>query len=52
MAFDREIVLMDRNGDERVCIAESFNTGHQTLILIRDVGRRYRSRIIVPAVGV
>lgn len=37
MSFDREIVLIDRNQDERICIAEAFNTSHQTLVLIRDV---------------
>ena len=51
MAFDREIVLVDRNRDERLCMAEAFHTGHQTLVLIRDVGRRSRSGIIVPGVN-
>ena len=49
MTFDREIVLIDRNQDERICIAEAFNTGHQTLVLIRDVGVRARAGIVVPA---
>ena len=51
MTFDHEIVLTDRDGDERICIAESFNTGHNTLILIKDVGIRRRSGVIVSAVN-
>ena len=49
MSFGREIVLIDRNGDERICTAEGFKTGPQTLILIRDEGLRKRSGIIVSA---
>jgi Zn-dependent peptidase ImmA (M78 family) len=48
MSFDREIVLIDRNGDERVCTAEAFNTQHQILVLVRDIGVRTRSGIVVP----
>ncbi len=51
MTFAREIVLVDRNRDERVCVAEAFNTTHQTLVLIRDVGRRTRSGIVLPRVS-
>jgi hypothetical protein len=51
MTFDHEIVLTDRNKDERICIAEAFDTKHQTLILIRDVAVRKRSGVIVPAVN-
>jgi Zn-dependent peptidase ImmA (M78 family) len=50
MTFNHEIVLTDRNSDERICIAEAFNTGKNTLILIRDVGIRRRAGVIVPAV--
>lgn len=50
MTFDREIILIDRNQDERLCIAEAFNTTHQTLILIRDAGTRVRTGIVVPTV--
>lgn len=49
MSFDREIVLIDRNCDERICMAEAFNTTHQVLILIRDVGLKKKSGIVVPA---
>ncbi len=49
MSFDREIVLIDRNGEERICMAEAFNTTHQILILIRDVGLKKKSSIVVPA---
>jgi hypothetical protein len=49
MSFDREIVLIDRNREERICMAEAFNTTHQILILIRDVGLKKKSGIVVPA---
>ena len=49
MAYEQEIVLADRNGDDRVCIAEGFDTKHQILILIRDAGLRKRAGIVVPA---
>lgn len=49
MSFEREIVLVDRNRDERICMAEGFKTGHPTLILIRDEGLRKLSGVIVPA---
>lgn len=48
MRAEREIVLLDRNKDERICIAEAFNNSHQVLILIRDVGPR-PTGIVVPA---
>lgn len=49
MCVEQEIILTDRNRDERICIAESFNTTHQTLVLLRDMGRRSRAGIVVPA---
>lgn len=48
MTYEREIVLIDRNRDERICMVEAFYTTHQTLVLIRDVGRRTRSGIVLP----
>jgi Zn-dependent peptidase ImmA (M78 family) len=48
MCSERDIVLIDRNRDERICIAEAFNTTHQTLVLIRDVGARTRAGIVLP----
>jgi len=48
MSYNREIVLFDRNQDERICVAEAFNTTHQTLVLIRDLGRRTHSGIVMP----
>jgi hypothetical protein len=48
MAFRRELVLTDRNQDERLCIGESFDTKHQVLVLIRDVGPRTNAGIIIP----
>jgi hypothetical protein len=49
MCVEQEVVLTDRNRDERICMAESFNTTHQTLVLLRDMGRRTRTGIVVPA---
>lgn len=49
MVYEQEIVLADRNGDERRCIAEGFDTKHQVLILIRDSGVRARAGILVPS---
>jgi len=51
MTFHKEIILVDRNHDERVCIAEAFNTRHQILVLIRDIGQRTKSGIVVPKVS-
>jgi hypothetical protein len=51
MTFDHEIVLTDRNKDERICIAEAFDTGRNILILIKDAGIRRRSGVIVSAVN-
>ena len=48
MSFAREIILVDRNGEEHVCIGEAFYTHHQTHVLIRDCGRRTRTGILVP----
>ena len=50
MSFDREVVLTDRNGEKRMCIAEAFNTTHQTLILIRDIGKYTRTGVVVPGI--
>jgi Zn-dependent peptidase ImmA (M78 family) len=36
MVSAHEVGLIDRNGDWRECVGESFNTGHQILILLRD----------------
>ena len=53
MVKETEIVLSGRNGEERVCVAESFNTGRNTLILIRDGKKQPKRGIVVPAsVGV
>ncbi|HKC63264.1 MAG TPA: ImmA/IrrE family metallo-endopeptidase [Pyrinomonadaceae bacterium] len=48
MTFTKEIVLVDRNRDDRVCIGEAFDTKHQILVLIRDVGQRTKSGVVVP----
>jgi hypothetical protein len=47
MSFEREIVLVDRNGDERVCVAEALNTQHHILILVREVGIRKSAGIVI-----
>lgn len=51
MTFQREVILVDRNRDERICIAESFDTKHQILVLIRDVGQRTKLGIVLPALA-
>ena len=48
MSFQREIVLTDRNHDERICSAEAFNTKHQILVLVRDLGFKKSSTIVLP----
>ena len=50
MSFDREVVLTDQNRYERICTAEAFNTKHQVLILIRDLGLRKKCSIVMPAI--
>jgi hypothetical protein len=52
MTSPREVVLIDRNQDERVCIGEAFDTKHQILVLVRDVGPRTKSGIIMPRAAV
>lgn len=51
LIYQTEIVLFDRNKDRRLCVAEAFNNTHQTLILIRDLGRLAGARIVMPAAG-
>ncbi|WP_170132478.1 ImmA/IrrE family metallo-endopeptidase [Acidiferrobacter thiooxydans] len=51
MSPNKEIVLMDRNRDKRICIAEAFNTTYQILVLIRDTGPGTRPGIMIPAVS-
>lgn len=46
-----EIILLDRNEDRRLCIAEAFNSTHQILVLIRDLGRLAGTSIVMPAAG-
>ncbi|HET9282611.1 MAG TPA: ImmA/IrrE family metallo-endopeptidase [Candidatus Angelobacter sp.] len=48
MVYPREIVLKDRNFEQRECIGESFDTKHQILVLIRDVGPVKKKSIILP----
>lgn len=53
MVAPREIVLVGRSGEMRVCLAESFKTTHNTFILIRDGGKQPKKSILVPTpVGV
>lgn len=51
MIYQTEIELLDRNKERRLCMAEAFNNTHQILILIRDIGRVTRTRIVMPAAG-
>lgn len=48
MCYPREIVLKDRNGEDRICRAEAFNTTHHTLVLLQDIGLHNRAGIAVP----
>jgi IrrE N-terminal-like domain len=49
MCAKHEIVLIDRNHEQRICTAESFKTPYQTFLLLRDLGRYTGTGIIVPA---
>jgi hypothetical protein len=48
MTRPTEIVLRDRNKEQRVCVAEAFDTTHQIMVLVRDVGPVKRSTLVVP----
>lgn len=48
MCYPREVVLEDRNGEDRICRAEAFNTIHHTLVLLQDIGLHNRAGIAVP----
>ncbi len=48
MSFGREVTLIDRNNDVRICSAEAFDTKHQILVLLRDIGPRTKTGILVP----
>jgi hypothetical protein len=45
---EREVVLTDRNQDQRVCTVEAFDTKHQILILVRDI-RPFNKSVIMPS---
>lgn len=51
MNLSRKVKIRDRNGQERICVAEAFNTTHQVLVLICDSGLTSTFSIGVPAVG-
>jgi hypothetical protein len=38
MTYPREVVLVDRNNDQRRCMVEAFDTTHNIFVLIRDHG--------------
>lgn len=48
----REVLVVDKNGDQRVVFAEAFSTGHQIFILLRDSGLKKTSILIVPPNGI
>jgi hypothetical protein len=48
MTRPRDIVLVDRNNEQRKCIAEAFDTTHQIFVLIRDVGAVAKSVLLKP----
>jgi hypothetical protein len=43
---ERQITVSDRNGEERIVLAEAFNTGHQIFILLREAGLKPKSVLI------
>jgi hypothetical protein len=47
MTKRREITLVDRNGDQRICSAEAFSSTYQVFLLIRDEGLRSKSGIVL-----
>jgi Zn-dependent peptidase ImmA (M78 family) len=49
MTAPKEIILVDRNGQQHLCLAEGFNTKHQIFVLIRDSGAFTTVGIIVPS---
>jgi hypothetical protein len=48
MTRQREVVLIDRNNEQRECIAEAFDTKHQIFLLIRDIGPVRKSVLLKP----
>jgi IrrE N-terminal-like domain len=48
MTRPREVVLVDRNNEQRECLAEAFDTKHQIFLLIRDIGPVRRSVLLKP----
>lgn len=48
MTFVKEILLTDRNRATRVCLAEGFDTKHQVLVLVRDLGEWNKAGLVVP----
>jgi Zn-dependent peptidase ImmA (M78 family) len=49
MVYPRQVPLTDRNGDDRECTIEAFDTKHQVLILIADMKPFTRRSIVLPA---
>jgi Zn-dependent peptidase ImmA (M78 family) len=49
MSRPTQISISDRNGQEHECIAEAFDTKHQIFILIRDMGPRTATGIVMPS---
>jgi len=48
MSFERECMLVDRNKEMRLCRVEAFDTKRNMLILLRDLGPRTQTGILVP----
>jgi Zn-dependent peptidase ImmA (M78 family) len=47
LTAEREIILVDRNSEEHVCIAAAFDTTHNTFVLVSEAGKRTRAGIVV-----
>lgn len=48
MVYPHELLLTDRNRDKHKCLGEAFDTKHQILVLIRDMGAISKASILLP----
>jgi Zn-dependent peptidase ImmA (M78 family) len=45
---EREVTIVDRNGEERLVMVSAFNSGHQIFLLMREAGLKKKTLLIVP----
>ena len=48
MSGKRELILIDRNGERHLCVAEAFTQTHQVFVLMHSVETLTRTSIILP----